>query len=229
VADLSEDRQDLYSEYWVAVGRRRSAEQLRWTSYFVLGLQGVFILLDRVSFPEQFLLFLAMRMAVNAVVLAVLLRWRFLAPRAAEYAVCISVGAEILAMVYATGGVTSPYYVGLIILFVGMPVLQPLRGIDAARIAIVFCVGFLASPIFLGGVDEWHLFNIHSVFLLSGAIESVLSCSLLSRARLRDYMQRSEIERARDELKELDVAKSRFTANVHHELRTPLTRMGCGC
>jgi signal transduction histidine kinase len=40
---------------------------------------------------------------------------------------------------------------------------------------------------------------------------------------VKEFQQRLEVERARDELRVLDAAKSRFTANVHHELRTPLT------
>ena len=54
---------------------------------------------------------------------------------------------------------------------------------------------------------------------------SVASCVFLDRLRLKDFIQRREIEIARDQLRQLDEAKSRFTANIHHELRTPLTLM----
>jgi signal transduction histidine kinase len=68
-------------------------------------------------------------------------------------------------------------------------------------------------------------FGLHVFFLGGAALAAVSSCALLDRVRFGDFQRRRELEQARDELRDLDRAKSRFTANLHHELRTPLTLM----
>jgi signal transduction histidine kinase len=162
-------------------------------------------------------------MSVN-VLLGVSLFWlRLEHPRWAQNAIALALGAEILMMIYMTGGPTSTYYVGLIILSVGMPVMLPYRRREALAITSVFFVGFAMSPLFGDHSYQQKEFFTALVFIASGCVECVISSGMLMKARIADFNQRAELEQSRDRLAALDEAKARFSANVHHELRTPLT------
>ena len=189
----------------------------------LLGLQIVFSGLDAFAFPEHFALFLAARMSVNGLLIASLFWLRFSRPRFCQNAIALALGAEILLMIYKTGGPASDYYVGLIILSVGMPVMLPYRRREALGITAVFLSGFLLSPLLVPSDLPAEGFLTAAVFIVSGCVECVVSSGMLMRARIADFNQRLELEESRDRLAALDEAKARFSANVHHELRTPLT------
>ena len=129
----------------------------------------------------------------------------------------------LLVVVYATGGVSSEYYAGLVLMFSGLPVLVPIAAAQGTWIVSVLLFAFAVSPWVLGQSIDWAAYSLHMFFPVASAIVCVASCELLDRMRFKDFMRRREVENARDALKALDREKARFTSNVHHELRTPLT------
>ena len=122
-----------------------------------------------------------------------------------------------------TGGVTSGYYAGMILLVVGMGVLTPQTAKHSALIAVMMFCAYLSLPLYSAHPFEPRLFAQNLVFLAAACAEAYWASLHMDRMRFRDFKQKREIEEARDALAELDQAKSRFSSNVHHELRTPLT------
>ena len=128
-----------------------------------------------------------------------------------------------LGMVYQTGGEESGYYVGMILLVIGMGVLAPLSGKQAGAIAAMIFTGYALLPLYAKDAVNWSIYFQHLFFLGAACVEAGWAAAYMDRMRFLDFRQKRELESARDELAELDRAKSRFSANIHHELRTPLT------
>jgi len=183
----------------------------------------VFIPADWVLYREHFDAFLVARLALNAALgviwFGTATRW----PAASSVAVCALGTALFLFMVDQTGGVISGYYVGLILLVVGMGFLTPQTVKQSGFIAGSIFVSYAALPLYNQDPINGTIFAENLFFLGAACAEAWWASLHMERMRFADFCQKRELERARDDLAELDQAKSRFSSNVHHELRTPLT------
>jgi len=201
------------------------ARAIRFGAATLLGINLGIIPIDWLVYRDMFVPFLYVRGGL-AVILTLVLSWT--AGRwsvGSTYVTAYAGALMLLAVIYGTGGPASPYYAGMVLLFCGVGVLVPIsfsRGL--ALIAPPFLT-YLSMPFWTEAATPWEAFGPNVFFLSAAGAVGLVSCAILDRMRFQDFRQRRQIERARDELAELDRAKSRFTANIHHELRTPLTLM----
>ncbi len=139
-------------------------------------------------------------------------------------------------LIHQIGDAGSPYYAGLnlVLLTIGL-LLQwtAAQSLIAVSLVVAIYLGVCALvPAKLPGAAFNNLY-----FLVVTGLIVVIGNSIASRLRFREFaaqhrlrLSQQDIERANAELeasyerlRELDLAKSRFFANISHELRTPLT------
>lgn len=214
---------ELYAAYYRELVQSRLGPALRSASWFVIALNLFFLLLDGWVYRDRVADLLIVRLAWSAMMLGVIWAVPRCDPLANTRFACGITGLALITLSGVAGGVTSVYWPALMVLFLGMPVMLPLTGKDSASIVVGLTGAFAALPVVIGEEVSVSGAVVPIFFVTAAAIECVVSASVLDRMRFADFLGRREIEAARDHLRELDRAKSRFTANIHHELRTPLT------
>ena len=187
----------------------------------------LFLVLDYAVFRQHFFEFMVIRAVVVALSLIVFLIMKtgFGAKNARGFAIFMYLfcGLSICLMVHMSGGYSSSYYAGINFVLLAFIFILPLDPPRTAIICAVLYLSYIAPILLMQKISDLPVFLNNNFFLLATILVVILSAHLSTRIRFREFSARYNLAKANDELKEMDVLKSQFFANVSHEVRTPLT------
>lgn len=190
-------------------------------------LYASFGLLDWSVAPSALVYLLSVRAAV--ILAAAIAIWATHTKPAQKYLKSVSMvtlyiaASGISVMTPVLGGFSSNYYFGLLLVLFFVGLFMPWN----LRMAIGFCAA-VASTYFLSNLIFSELTQEAlpaAFYLMSTCVFTCLAVHAGDSARRKNLSLRLQLEKANEDLQELDKAKTAFFANVSHELRTPLTLM----
>ncbi len=113
----------------------------------------------------------------------------------------LAVAIDVEHAIVATGGLSSPYYAGLLVLLIGVGLLAPIDLKLMAGVAVLIWLVFLSPLLIQPAPDVGRIFLVNAFFLLTATVVSLVACSASSALRKRDYFSQQALatERAKSE------------------------------
>ena len=187
----------------------------------------VFGILDYFEWPALFATFMIIRLAVVAANMIILALTRTAFGERQPYLLSmleyILAGLGIVLMVHLSGGYSSTYYAGITLVLLALIYVLPMSAKRAAVVCGILYLAYMVPTLLYQKIDRPDILLNNNFFFLASIVLVLLSSHLATQIRYREFIARYSLARANEDLKQLDIMKSQFFANVSHEVRTPLT------
>jgi signal transduction histidine kinase len=205
----------------------------------IILIPGAFVF-DRLIFPDLWLQLLQVRLISIAPCLLLLILSNATTLKNSPSLMChvffAVVAATIAQLISLTGAYASPYYTGLILIFIGIAIIVP-QGFGGSLLSgcIILTVHFgynLLPALLANAVVDWPAVWNSVYFLTFSFLLAVISSGISENTRRRLFVG-SEREKAEgrklkessDKIDSLLKMKNRFFSNITHELKTPLAML----
>jgi signal transduction histidine kinase len=151
-----------------------------------------------------------------------------------SHALNVVVASTIAYLAFLTGGYTSPYYAGFILMFIAMTMILPWglqQTLSTGFIILIIHFSWNLFPAFLrGAVVDWPPVWNSVYFLTFSFAMAVVASVMLENSRRqiftqteRDKIKNKKLQESRSKVNSLLKAKNVFLSNITHELKTPLS------